>query len=111
MVALAPVALAPMARTFERTRDTDHDDDIEVVDVDRELFAAVSLAGRAQRMRRQADAVHPLVASAYRRRAAELRLAAWVGAVRAGVDEPGAVLEFPFDDGDETLDELPLDAA
>jgi hypothetical protein len=52
----------------------------------------VVLLERARRLRRNAKHLHPMVATAYRRRAAELTVAAWVGAVRSGVDEPP-----PFD--------------
>jgi hypothetical protein len=84
-------------------------DDIDATDeivVDDEIVKVVSLAERAQRFDRQAATMHPLVAGAYRRRAAELRLTAWVRAVRAGVDDPSVVLEV-IDD----LDDEPLDAA
>jgi hypothetical protein len=51
-------------------------------------LATVVLLERAHRLRDSAATVHPLVASAYRRRAAELKIAAWIGAVRAGADAP-----------------------
>jgi len=50
--------------------------------------ATVVLLDRARRLRRSAEHLHPLVAAAYRRRAAELTVAAWVGAIRAGEDAP-----------------------
>jgi hypothetical protein len=53
-----------------------------------EQLATVVLLERARRLRRSATTVHPLVASAYRRRAAELTVAAWIGAIRAGADVP-----------------------
>jgi hypothetical protein len=37
--------------------------------------------GRSHRLRRQAEHVHPLLAHAYRRRAAEIELATWVRTV------------------------------
>jgi hypothetical protein len=40
-----------------------------------------SLQGRARRLRSQAGAVHPLLADAYRRRASELDVQAWLEAV------------------------------
>ena len=36
---------------------------------------------RSDRLRREAAAVHPVLAQAYRRRAAEIELAAWVRTV------------------------------
>jgi hypothetical protein len=42
------------------------------------------LKQRAQALRRRADGVHALVGQAYRRRAAELELQAWLTQVRAG---------------------------
>jgi hypothetical protein len=56
-------------------------------DPDEEL-ATVVLLERARHLRKSAGAVHPLVASAYRRRAAELSVAAWIGAIRAGAQAP-----------------------
>ena len=53
-----------------------------------EQLATVVLPERARRLRHSAATVHPLVASAYRRRAAELKIAAWIGAIRAGTDAP-----------------------
>ncbi|GIU86014.1 MAG: hypothetical protein KatS3mg009_0529 [Acidimicrobiia bacterium] len=41
-----------------------------------------TLLTRARHLRAAAHGVHPVVARAYRRRAAELTLAAWAGAVR-----------------------------
>jgi hypothetical protein len=52
------------------------------------LSASTALLDRARSLHDNAATLHPLVASAYRRRAAELRFAAWVGAVRSGVEEP-----------------------
>ncbi|GIU90959.1 MAG: hypothetical protein KatS3mg010_2058 [Acidimicrobiia bacterium] len=49
-------------------------------DEDREVV--VTLLARAQHLRAVADGMNPVVAKAYRRRAAELTLAAWAGAVR-----------------------------
>lgn len=43
---------------------------------------------RSRRLRHRADTVHPLLAQAYRRRAAELELATWV---RTVVTSPGPV--------------------
>jgi hypothetical protein len=56
-------------------------------DHDEEL-ATVVLLERARRLRKSAGTVHPLVAHAYRRRAAELTVAAWIGAIRAGAAAP-----------------------
>jgi hypothetical protein len=53
-----------------------------------EQLATVVLLERARRLRSSATTVHPLVASAYRRRAAELTVAAWIGAIRTGADAP-----------------------
>ena len=46
--------------------------------------AVAALHSRAGHLRRQAGAMHPLVSSAYRRRAAELELGAWALAIRSG---------------------------
>jgi hypothetical protein len=43
--------------------------------------SAASLQGRARRLRQQAAAMTPLLAEAYRRRAAELDLQVWLEAV------------------------------
>lgn len=43
--------------------------------------ATASLQGRARRLRRQAGTVTPVLAEAYRRRAAQLDLQAWLEAV------------------------------
>jgi hypothetical protein len=45
------------------------------------LDATSSLQGRARRLRQQAASLTPLLAQAYRRRAAELDLQAWLEAV------------------------------
>jgi hypothetical protein len=66
--------------------------------------ASVVLLERAHRLRDNATTLHPLVASAYRRRAAELTVAAWVGALRSGTDEPAPVIEGNFVDGPAPLD-------
>jgi hypothetical protein len=58
--------------------------------------ATVVLLERARRLRMSATNVHPLVANAYRRRAAELTVAAWVGAIRSGVNEPASVIDVAF---------------
>ena len=51
----------------------------------REVDAAIAaLRGRAASLCADADEVHPLVARAYRRRAEELALAAWVGEIVRG---------------------------
>lgn len=47
-----------------------------------------SPTSRSRRLRHQADRIHPVLAQAYRRRAAELELATWV---RAVVSAPGPV--------------------
>ncbi len=46
---------------------------------------------RSTRLRQEADAVHPVLAQAYRRRAAEIELTSWV---RAVVTAPGPVDEL-----------------
>jgi hypothetical protein len=51
------------------------DDEVESVDV---------LKQRAEALRRTASSMHELVARAYRRRAAELELQAWLTQVKAG---------------------------
>lgn len=49
------------------------------------------LQRRARRLRSQVTSLHPLVADAYRRRAAELDLEAWLEAVwNPPIDPPGA---------------------
>lgn len=45
------------------------------------VSATTQLQSRAGRLRSQAASLHPLVAEAYRRRAAELDLQAWLEAV------------------------------
>jgi hypothetical protein len=52
--------------------------------------AVVSLLARAESLDSGARASNPMVATAYRRRAAELKFAAWLGALQSGpvsVDE------------------------
>ena len=44
------------------------------------IDTAARLQGRARRLRTQAASLHPLVADAYRRRAAELDVEAWLEA-------------------------------
>jgi hypothetical protein len=44
--------------------------------------AVVTLLARAESLDHGARDLHPAVATAYRRRAAELKLAAWLGALR-----------------------------
>ena len=46
---------------------------------------------RSDRLRQEAAAVHPVLAQAYRRRAAEIELATWV---RTVVTSPGPVEEL-----------------
>ena len=48
--------------------------------------ATARLRQRAAALRQQARSVDPLVRGAYRRRAAELELAAWVMAIQSGAD-------------------------
>jgi hypothetical protein len=55
---------------------TQHDDDMR--------SAVVSLLARAESLGSGARATHPMVATAYRRRAAELKFAAWLGALQTG---------------------------
>lgn len=57
------------------------DDEVESVEV---------LKQRAEALRRTADTMHDLVARAYRRRAAELELQAWLTQVKAGLVGPMA---------------------
>ena len=53
--------------------------------VDQQVDAALAVFnGRSARLRADAATMHPLVAAAARRRAAELELAAWALAVRTG---------------------------
>ena len=59
-----------------------HDDDMR--------SAVVTLLARAESLDHGARTTHPMVANAYRRRAAELKFAAWLGALKTGpvsVDE------------------------
>lgn len=49
----------------------------------------VSLLARARSLRDEAQRVNPVLASAYRRRAAELRLEAWARAGRTAEALPG----------------------
>jgi hypothetical protein len=52
--------------------------------------AVVTLLARAESLDHGAETAHPMVATAYRRRAAELKFAAWIGAIRTApvsVDE------------------------
>jgi hypothetical protein len=44
--------------------------------------AVVTLLARAESLDHGSRYVHPVVATAYRRRAAELKFAAWLGAIR-----------------------------
>jgi hypothetical protein len=46
--------------------------------------AVVTLLARAESLDHGARDLHPAVATAYRRRAAELKFAAWLGALRSG---------------------------
>ncbi|MGH2685232.1 MAG: hypothetical protein ACRDJP_07190 [Actinomycetota bacterium] len=63
----------------------DHTDQIDATDhVDHTDEAVAALHGRAVHLRHQARTMHPLVSSAYRRRAAELELGAWALAIRIG---------------------------
>ena len=52
--------------------------------MDRTDQAVNALHSRAEHLRRQARTMHPLVSTAYRRRAAELELGAWALAIRCG---------------------------
>ena len=64
-----------------RTERTDRTDRT----VDEQVDAALAVFnGRSARLRADAATMHPLVAAAARRRAAELELAAWALAVRTG---------------------------
>ena len=53
-----------------------HDDDMR--------SAVVTLLARAESLDHGARTTHPMVANAYRRRAAELKFAAWLGALKTG---------------------------
>jgi hypothetical protein len=55
--------------------------------------APAGLQGRAQRLRQQAASLTPLLAQAYRRRAAELDLQAWLEAVWSPPMERGATFD------------------
>ncbi|MEA3217571.1 MAG: hypothetical protein QOJ19_3727 [Acidimicrobiia bacterium] len=61
--------------TFSNVTMSAVDDEVESVDV---------LKQRAEALRRTASSMHELVARAYRRRAAELELQAWLTQVKAG---------------------------
>jgi hypothetical protein len=92
------------ARALARLDNTaEHDNEGERVDPG---SASVVLLDRANRLRDTASTVHPLVANAYRRRAAELSVAAWVGAVCGGLDDPADVI-----DAGGYVAPAPLDAA
>ena len=57
---------------------------LDHTDPDQTDRAVAALHSRAGHLRSQARAMHPLVGSAYRRRAAELELGAWALAIRSG---------------------------
>jgi hypothetical protein len=61
-----------------------HDDDMR--------SAVVTLLARAESLDHGARTTHPMVANAYRRRAAELKFAAWLGALKTGPVSVDAVL-------------------
>ena len=63
---------------------TPHDDDMR--------SAVVTLLARAESLDHGARTTHPMVANAYRRRAAELKFAAWLGALKTGPASVDAVL-------------------
>jgi hypothetical protein len=54
--------------------------------------AVVTLLARAESLDHGARSAHPMVATAYRRRAAELKFAAWLGAIRTAPVTVDAVL-------------------
>jgi hypothetical protein len=54
--------------------------------------AVVTLLARAESLDAGARTTHPMVATAYRRRAAELKFAAWLGALKTGPVSVDAVL-------------------
>jgi hypothetical protein len=57
-----------------------------VVEIDQELVEhAHVLRQRAHSLRHQADALDAVLANAYRRRASELEIEAWVTALQAGL--------------------------
>jgi hypothetical protein len=59
--------------------------------------AVVTLLARAESLDHGARTSHPLVASAYRRRSAELKFAAWLGALKTGPVPVDAVLHGTVD--------------
>jgi hypothetical protein len=62
-------------------------------EMDRVDLGVAVLRSRARDLRRQAQTLHPALAVAYKRRAAELELHAWAVTLRTGrevVDLPGA---------------------
>jgi len=60
-----------------------------------DLGTPARLQGRARRLRSQADAVHPLLGEAYRRRAAELDVQAWLESAWNPPVDPGEPLARP----------------
>ena len=54
--------------------------------------AVVTLLARAESLDHGARTAHPMMATAYRRRAAELKFAAWIGAIRTAAVPVDAVL-------------------
>lgn len=54
--------------------------------------AVVTLLARAESLDHGARTAHPMMATAYRRRAAELKFAAWIGAIRTAPVPVDAVL-------------------
>jgi len=61
-----------------------HDDDMR--------STVMTLLARAESLDHGARTTHPMVANAYRRRAAELKFAAWLGALKTGPVSVDAVL-------------------
>ena len=57
--------------------------------------AVVTLLARAESLNSGARGMHPMVATAYRRRAAELKFAAWLGALRTAPVPVDTVLRRP----------------
>lgn len=70
--------LAPRPTADEATSETAHPSDEGVA---RHLRA---MQGRSRALRRQARGLDPVLARAYRRRAAEIQLGAWAYAARSG---------------------------
>jgi hypothetical protein len=60
-----------------------------------DLGTTARLQGRARRLRSQAESLHPLLGEAYRRRAAELDVQAWLEAAWNPAVDTGEALPTP----------------